>query len=104
MRDNAKSYPAPWQGRVILVCHKCQKKLKGNDDLRLLAKLKKTVKRLSKTWQSEDYPERALHVINVGCMDLCPKDGVTVCDPARDGGRLRILRDEADVETLFSVE
>jgi hypothetical protein len=101
MRDNAKSYPAPWQGRVIVACRRCQKKLKGNDDLRVLAKLKRTVKRLSKSRQSEDHPERVLHVINVSCMDLCPKDGVTICDPARDGGRLRILWSESDVERLF---
>jgi predicted metal-binding protein len=96
MKDNAKTYPAPWQGQLILACRKCQKKLKGDPDLRALAKLKKTVKR-----QNKEHPEQILHVINVSCMDLCPKDGVTVCDLARSPSRLMILRSEGDIERLF---
>jgi hypothetical protein len=95
MKDNAKTYPAPWEGQLILACRKCQKKLKGDDDLRALAKLKKTVKRLNK-----QRPEHALHVINVPCMDLCPKDGVTVCC-VREPDRLMILRSAEDIEQLF---
>jgi hypothetical protein len=59
-----------------------------------LAKLKKTVKRLNK-----QHPDQSLQVINVGCMDLYPKDGVTVCD-VRDPSRLRILRNEEDIEKI----
>lgn len=94
MRDNPKTYSAPWQGQLILACRKCQKKLKGDPDLRGLAKLRTTVKRYNK-----GHPESTLHVINVQCMDLCPKDGVTVCDP-RNPSRLMILRREADIRTI----
>jgi predicted metal-binding protein len=96
MESDQKTYPAPWQGQLILACRKCQKKLKGDRALRPLAKLKKTVKRYNK-----EHPEQALHVINVPCMDLCPKDGVTVCNPARDSAGLSILRSEEDIEQLF---
>ena len=90
-----KSYPASWQGELILACRKCQKKLKSSKDLPGLAKLKKTIKRHNK-----QHPERQLHVINVPCMDLCPKDGVTVCCPERDSNRLSILRSLNDIERL----
>jgi|SRR4029079_17889850 hypothetical protein len=90
-----KSYSAPWEGQLILACRKCQKKLKRDHHLRALAKLKKTVKRYNK-----EHPDGLLHVINVPCMDLCPKGGVTVCCPARDARSLSILRKEEDLERL----
>jgi len=70
MAKESKTYPGPWHGQPILACRKCQKKLKGEADLRAMAKLKKTMKRHNK-----EHPDRALHVVNVPCMDLCPKDG-----------------------------
>src|ERR1700754_2466625 len=89
MAQEFKSYPAPWNGQLILACRKCQKKLKKDDDLEALANLKKTVKRRNRKSRQE-----LLHVINVGCMDLCPGGGVTVCAPAQDTDRLLILRSE----------
>jgi predicted metal-binding protein len=94
MKDNTKTYPVTWEGQLILACRKCQKKLKGDPDLRALAKLKKTVKRHNK-----EHPDQILHVINVPCMDLCPKDGVTVCD-SRNPVRLSILRSVEDIGSL----
>jgi hypothetical protein len=96
MKDNVKSYPVPWQGQLILASRKCQKKLKGDLTLPVLAKLKKTIKR-----RNMERPDLALHIINVPCMDLCPKDGVTVCYPARDLSRLIVLRSVEDIEMLF---
>lgn len=95
MASELKTYAAPWDGRLILACRKCQKKLKGDPDLRALAKLKKTIKRRNK-----EHPEQALYVINVPCMDLCPKDGVTVCNPAEMPLRLSILRSKGDIERM----
>ena len=95
MGSALKSYSARWGGELILACRKCQKKLKDSGHLRALAKLKKTVKQHNK-----QHPERQLHVINVPCMDLCPKDGVTVCRPERDSNRLSILRSLNDIERL----
>ena len=95
MASALKTYRAPWEGELVLACRKCQKKLKRDEELRGLAKLKKTIKRHNK-----EHPERLLHVINVPCMDLCPKDGVTVCCPGRDAGQLAILRSHGDVQLL----
>ncbi len=95
MASHLKKYPAPWAGQLILACRKCQKKLKGDQHLRSLGKLKKAVKRHNK-----EHPHRPLHVIQVPCMDLCPKDGVTVCSPGSNAGRLSILYRAEDLEQL----
>ena len=95
MESNPKTYPAPWDGQVILACRKCQKKLKGDRVLRSLAKLRKAAKKYN-----QEHPQQTLHVINVPCMDLCPKAGVTVCNPARNPHRLSILRDAEDIGRL----
>ena len=95
MADGLKSYPVTWEGQLVLACRKCQKKLKGDVELGDLAKLKKTVKRFNK-----QHPDRQLHVVNVPCMDLCPKNGVTVCCPGRDPGQLAILRGDDDLQLL----
>jgi hypothetical protein len=94
--DNRKSYPTPWQRELILACSKCQKKLKGDPNLFGLAKLKEAIKRHNKA-----HPNRALHLINVPCMDLCPKDGVTILIPASHPIQLSILRSEEDIERLL---
>jgi len=99
MGSSLKTYPAPWEGEIILACKKCQKKLKSDKDLQSLAKLKKTVKRYN-----IEHPGRRLYVINVPCMDLCPKDGVTVCCPARDSNRLAVLRSSEDLSLLARAE
>jgi len=95
MATALKSYPVSWEGELVLACRKCQKKLKRDGDLRDLAKLKKTVKSLNK-----EHPERTLHVINVPCLDLCPKGGVTVCCPARDSSRLSVVRSSTELQLL----
>jgi len=96
MTNPAKTYPAPWQGQLVLACRKCQKKLKGDPGLQALYKLRKAVKRHNKS-----HPDRTLHVLNVPCMDLCPKNGITVCNVARQPPRLSILREESEIEGVF---
>ena len=97
MASDLKSYPASWEGEIILACRKCQKKLKQHGELRDLAKLKKAVKLFNK-----EHPDHLLHVVNVPCMDLCPKGGVTVCCPAREPNQLSILRNSKDLQQLCS--
>ena len=94
MANPLKTYPVPWKGQIILACRKCQKKLRGDHGLQAMAKLKKTIRQHNK-----EHPHQLLHVINVGCMDLCPKEGVTVCG-VRGQNQLRILRSQEDVEKL----
>jgi predicted metal-binding protein len=96
MQNKPKTYNVPWNGQLFLACRKCQRKLKGDAGLGQLAKLKKTIKRRNK-----EHPEQVLHVLNVPCMDLCPKGGVTVCNPVKTPNRLSILRSEEDIEAML---
>jgi hypothetical protein len=96
MPKHVKSYRPPWKGDLLLACRNCQKKLKGEPGLRALAKVKKTIKRLNK-----EPPNAVLHVINVPCMDLCPLNGVTVCNPSHIPHRLSILRSKQDINALL---
>ena len=95
MPHSLKSYPPTWKGDLLLACRKCQKKLKGEPGVRALVKLKRTIQR-----RSQDHLGTGLHVIQVPCMDLCPKGGVTVCWPATPA-RLAVLRQERDIEKLY---
>jgi len=89
------SYPPTWEGDLLLACRKCQRKLKGEPGMRGIAKLKKSIKRCNK-----QYPQAAIHLISVPCMDLCPKGAVTICLPARQAG-LSILRSEGEIDELY---
>ena len=93
-----KLYPAPWDGQLLLACRKCQKKLKREKRLLKLTKIKKAVKDLNRR-----RPAEKMHALNIPCMGLCPKNGVTVCVPSRGCGHLFILQSESDLERLHSV-
>lgn len=43
-------------------------------------------------------------MINVPCMDLCPKGGVTICDPSQNPPRLQILWDVEDLDRFLHFE
>jgi hypothetical protein len=95
MPNAAKTYPAPWQGKLILACKKCQKRLKKDGGPKALANLKKTIK--SRNRQGSGNP---LHVLPMGCVDLCPAKGVVICIPAEADNQLRILWSSDDLEAL----
>lgn len=99
MDNSLKSYPPTWEGVILLACRKCQKKLKGAPGMRALAKLKKTIK-----YHNKQHADAALHLINVPCMDLCPKGGVSVCLPQTQAPKLSILRNEGEVDELYGRE
>jgi len=94
MQNVLKTYPSSWGGRLLLACKKCQKKLKHKGSFGELSSLKKVVNDHNKR-----HPKGAREVINVPCMDLCPKGGVTVCDPC-EPTRLFILRSVDDLGRL----
>jgi predicted metal-binding protein len=85
-----KSYPATWDGTLLLVCRKCQKKIKHGNGPKALSSLKKASKKR----------RLSLHVLSVPCMDLCPKNGVTVCVPGVSDERLFILRGASDLDEV----
>jgi len=94
--SDIKSYPPTWEGDLLLACRKCQKKLTDEPGMRALAKLKKTIKRHNKT-----HPAPPLRVMNVPCMDLCPKGAVTICLPAAKQAMLFVLRSERQIDELY---
>ena len=72
--------PAPWQG-VALVCRKCGKKLGGGFGKKGKHGLAETLKRELK----DTGRRRALRVVEVGCLGLCPKGAVTVAGSTHPG-------------------
>ena len=91
-------YPAPWKGEVLFACRKCQGKMKPSGSP-ALAKVKKWFKRRAK--KDKAAPVR---VIQLPCVDLCPKDGVTIFSRrhlASEPAGLCIARTEADLERLY---
>ena len=86
-------YRSRYAGPILLVCRKCEKKLKPQP------KLKKSLKRLQK---GDPNP---LQVLSVSCMKLCPKDAVAVCPPAQltqYPPQLQIIRTTADLVQLLA--
>ncbi len=88
----------PWKGQLVLVCRKCQGKLKHAGKKNQLAKLKKVLKKRAR--QDED--GLRLYIADVSCLKMCPKGGVTVCTQRQleDGG-CSIMRTGADVDALL---
>src|ERR1700733_4239285 len=83
-----RSYPAPWKGELLLVCRKCQKKLKHDGKKNGISKLSRTLKKRAR--HDENAPR--LHVLQVPCLEMCPKGGVTVCTQRQLGrGECSIL-------------
>ena len=98
LEESVRSYRAPWKGQLVLACRKCQKKLKHSGKKNWLAKLGKTLSKRAR--QNGD--EVHLHVIEVSCLKLCPKDGVTVCTQAQLARQeCSIVRTKADVDSLL---
>jgi len=76
-----KPVRSDWQG-AILICRKCSKKVGGGfgDGGNLsLAKLLKRGMGLGRKRKSR------VGVVEVGCLDICPKRAVTVVDTRRPG-------------------
>jgi predicted metal-binding protein len=93
-----RSYPGPWKGQLLLACRKCQKKLKHGRKKVGISKLSKALKKRAR--HDENAPR--LHVIEVPCLKLCPKGGVTVCTQRQLGqGKCSIVRTNADVDALY---
>jgi hypothetical protein len=91
-----RSYRAPWKGELLLVCRKCQKKLKHEKNG--LAKLRKALKKRAR--HDENGPR--FHVLEVPCLKMCPEGGITVCTQRQVGrGECSIVRSSADIDALY---
>lgn len=76
---------------LVFVCGKCMKR-QDREDLR--GKLKRALKHAG---------HRELRVVACGCLDLCPKDGVTIArgrDLALQPPALRVIGERDRVEDI----
>jgi hypothetical protein len=93
-------YSTPWKGEAVFACRKCQRRMKKGGGPAALRKLKKWFKR--RMHGTPDAPP--VHLIDVSCLKLCPKGGVTIFS-ARQLGKetpaVCIARSEQDLETLY---
>jgi hypothetical protein len=97
-REVVRSFRAPWKGQLVLVCRNCQKKLKHAGKKNGIAKLGKALKKRARN--GEDGLK--LHLIEVPCLKMCPKGGVTVCTQRQLGlGECSIVWSGTDVDVLI---
>jgi predicted metal-binding protein len=68
-----------WRG-AILVCRKCGKKLGGGFGPKGKTSLAKALRKAIGGGKDR---KAKLGVVEVGCLDICPKGGVTVVDTRR---------------------
>jgi predicted metal-binding protein len=97
--ESLRSYNGPWKGELVLVCRKCQKKLKHRGGNQKLARLGKT---LNKRARRHDR-HLEISAVNVPCLKMCPKEGVTVCTgPQLARRECSVLRSLSDVDALIN--
>jgi predicted metal-binding protein len=92
-------YPTPWKGEAVFACRKCQRRMKKSGGPDALRKLKKWFRK-----RARSTPEApAVSVIEISCLKLCPKGGVTVFSGRQLGRELgiSIARSEEDLEKLY---
>jgi predicted metal-binding protein len=93
--ETLRAYKAPWKGKLVLVCRKCRKKLKEDGKKSKSAKL---VRKIAKLSHSSD---ALLHIVDVPCLKLCPKGGVTVCTAEQVArNECSIVRTKRDLQEL----
>jgi hypothetical protein len=98
LEGSLRSYRGPWKGQLLLVCRKCQKKIKHSGTKNNLVKLSKTLKKRARRLASG----AEIDIVSVSCLGMCPKGGITVCT-----GQLLarheclILRSQDDVDVLI---
>lgn len=92
---------------VVLVCRKCAKKLKGgfgpDGDLSLPKALRAEVARRDGASKPLRKPRRkgaSVAIIEVNCLDVCPKNGAVVIG-ARTPGRWRVIAPGEDAGALL---
>jgi hypothetical protein len=93
-------YRTPWKGELVLACRKCQRKMKKHGGDGALRKVKRWFKKRAR----QDPEGPAIHVIDVACVKLCPKGGVTVFAQkqlAHHPPGVCIARTEEDLEAFY---
>src|ERR1700735_2178017 len=75
LEGRLRSYRGPWKGQLVLVCRKCQKKIKHSGTKNKLGKLSKTLKKRARRQEGG----AVIDTVGVSCLGMCPKGGITVC-------------------------
>jgi hypothetical protein len=93
-------YSTPWKGEPVFACLKCQRKLKKGKGLKALRKVAKWFRKRGS--RSAERPP--VSVIGISCVDLCPKNGVTIFSARQlvcQRPAVRIVRSESDLEQFY---
>jgi hypothetical protein len=93
-------YRTPWKGELVLACRKCQRKMKKRRGAGALRKVKSWFKKRAR----QDPEGPTIHVIDVACVKLCPKGGVTIFAQqqlAHHPPGVCIARSEEDLEAFY---
>ncbi len=99
-RVSLRTVSSRFRGPALLVCRKCERKLRNSRDHQHVAKLRKTLKKIA----NSDAAGRRVHTIAVSCLKLCPKGAVTVCTQAnlqQTPPTLTLIRTRQDVAELY---
>ena len=89
-----------FRGPALLVCSKCERKLRKSGQHRHVARLRKSLRKLAKA----DAAARRVHTVAVSCLKLCPRGAVTVCTQAnlrQTPPTLTLIRTRQDVTELY---
>jgi hypothetical protein len=93
-----REYRVPWGGPLLLACHKCGKKLKGNG-----ADFSRPKKWLKKR-RKHDGSTVDVKVIEVPCLKVCPKGAVTMLAQQHLTGvpaHMAIVSSDREMESLY---
>ncbi len=91
---------------VVLVCRKCAKKLKGgfgpDGKLSLTKALQREVARRDGAKPAKKLRRKgaSVAIVEVSCLDICPKNGALVIG-AREPGRWRVIAPGEDAGALL---
>ena len=81
-----KTVPARWEA-TILICRKCSRKLGGGFGKNGRTSLAKALR------------AKGLGIVEVGCLDICPKNGVVAMNAANPGAWL-VVPKGADIDAV----
>jgi Fe-S-cluster-containing hydrogenase component 2 len=90
------TYSPPWKGELVLACRKCQRRIRKQHGRHPLARIRRWFRKRGK----RDPLGSAVHVIDIPCVKLCPRNAVTIITQRQAG--VAVARSEADLERLYT--
>ncbi|MCF4164689.1 hypothetical protein L2U69_03405 [Zavarzinia compransoris] len=95
-KDISKPIKTGWTD-IVLVCGKCQRKMKGGFGPNGKQDLDKA---LSRALRPERKTEPTVGIVETRCLDVCPRGGVTVAC-SRDPGTMTVVMAGTPVERVI---